>query len=496
METDREQRIDSAARSFVAAATTSLTRDHVLPRPDYLPHIRMARDYFGAQIALPETTVLETVVAESHIRFSDDTPLGSRDFAGSYVSSFLEACVARATTRGEALTPNSTAVDDSVRDLVRAVLEPETEVAVCRHVAHLTTSEGEPLNLGDVTIMPVVSDAAGHRRTLGRIFDSVIAGAASAWDSGDGGGFAPRESVVVARADAEGTDFSSPFKTAEQLSASIEKFLEAVRLLHASTCYSLYEIQGETRLVRRYNPTVLQFRGDLRLHAGTKLIMRPAVLDEHDLPRIVGLSRLLAEAESVRAGMVLTSYAMALTKFRMSFHAHTWWEQVVDLATAFEATLSGRDRSDVLLRLRTRAAALLATKRDPASAIFQDIGKLYDLRSRLVHGGEMKEKDLVKLVHGITTVPDDAWGFGTALNHAVDRLRDLVRRGLLARVALAAPEARLWALEDDAHVDAALADDDTRRRWRGAIEARLTAIGALELFDRPPPARDALLTGS
>jgi len=64
----------------------------------------------------------------------------------------------------------------------------------------------------------------------------------------------------------------------------------------------------------------------------------------------------------------------------MSFHAHAWHEQLVDLATALEGALAGSDTSDLTLRLRTRAAALLSTPNDPAAAIFKDTRALYGIR--------------------------------------------------------------------------------------------------------------------
>src|SRR5262249_39061267 len=154
--------------------------------------------------------------------------------------------------------------------------------------------------------------------------------------------------------------------------------------------------------------------------------------------RIEGLDALLRSVEGNPSEMVFTSLTTAIGRFQLSYHAHTWWEQILDLMTAMEAILSGRSTSDVTLRLKTRAAALLATSRDPAQAIFNDVDQLYQLRSKLVHGGEFKLRELERNMQRISTVPDGA-GTPVALNFAVDRLRDIVRRALLARMALASP---------------------------------------------------------
>jgi hypothetical protein len=87
------------------------------------------------------------------------------------------------------------------------------------------------------------------------------------------------------------------------------------------------------------------------------------------------------------------------------------------------------------ISLRTRVAALLATDDDAGKALFDDVGQLYGLRSRIVHGGQIKQKDLRKVIARISTVPEDAAEhFGIALGYAVDRMRDLVRRAILGPV--------------------------------------------------------------
>jgi|ERR1017187_4681684 hypothetical protein len=70
--------------------------------------------------------------------------------------------------------------------------------------------------------------------------------------------------------------------------------------------------------------------------------------------------------------------------------------------------------------------------RTRGESIFRDVGALYGLRSKLVHGGDIKESDLRKIITGVSMIPDGAL-FGVAVAFAVDRLRDLVRRSFLAR---------------------------------------------------------------
>ena len=197
------------------------------------------------------------------------------------------------------------------------------------------------------------------------------------------------------------------------------------------------------------------------------------------------------------ATMPVTSFDVAIRKFNGSYRADTSLEHLVNLATALEATLASGDKDNegLTLRLRNRAAALLATDDDSAMSVFTDVGLLYGLRSNLVHGGRIKEKDLRKVLGRISTVPDDrpTMLFGLALGHAVDRMRDLVRRAILARLCLAAEPDPLWPFDAaDVPIDAFLADDRTRSEWRGRWHERLAELGGGGAGGPPRAAADFL----
>ena len=190
-----------------------------------------------------------------------------------------------------------------------------------------------------------------------------------------------------------------------------------------------------------------------------------------------------------REGMTATSYDVALSKFNSSHHQANPYEDLVDLATALEAILaSGETETEGLtLRLRSRAAALLAADGDPASAVFSDVGLLYGLRSTLVHGGQIKQKDLRRDLGKISTMPKGApeHRFGVATGYAVDRVRGLVRRAILARLCLAAQPDQVWPFSGSIAVDALLSDDETRGRWRANWRAKVRALG-VEASANPP----------
>lgn len=472
------EELKNSAWAFVAAAWEVLETQHVVPLPAFHPYVEVGRDYFGPDLEhLEERARFEAAIERASPRFSTEVPLGERDFASPYIFSFLETCLARWTLSGEPVTQAGQVFQQSLVDLVSTLQSSQWRVACCRVISHLTTHNGEPLEVGGVRVTPIGGVKRGRAE---EIIEAVIPGAASAFGRNQPFVYAPPEAVAVVEGAHE-----VPFEFVKDLSGRIDRFLMLVRLLYAGTCESAFEVQGETAPIRRFKPTLVRFRGaGPGLLAPTSMVRRTVRLVPQDDGRVEGLWNLLASAERDRPGMTMTSFAMAVQKFQLSYHAHAWYEQLVDLATAFEAALSGKDTTDVLLRLRTRASALLFTDRDPATNIFNDIGNLYSLRSSLVHGGELKEKDLAKRVRSVSTVPADA-PFGIALGYMVDRLRDLVRRSILARICLASGDEPTWALGEDVGVDAQLADEANRKQWRIKWRQIIERIDALDAADRP-----------
>ncbi len=78
---------------------------------------------------------------------------------------------------------------------------------------------------------------------------------------------------------------------------------------------------------------------------------------------------------------------------------------------------------------------------------------------------------------------------------AADRMREIVRRAILARLCLA--ETRngvepLWPLGGSTPVDAILADDATRAAWRAHWRDRLAELGAGSAAEKAEAAVDWL----
>ena len=482
--------VESASRAFLASAFAVLKSECVIPRPFYDPYVSVGHEYFGASImALPEYQHLEEQLKATYeSRFPDSPGPGYRENPPStYVFALLDAGVACSAREGDFDLP-SEIVDPLLVEL-RVMLEKTTYDVVCaRHVLHLTTADAREAAIGDVTIVPRKSDQ-DYRGLQNRI-QREIAGAALAWNRKVPTPFDSPDALLIIRRTINGPN---PYKDCESLSVELERFLMLARLLTSGTTYSAYEVSGMPTLIAPMKPVMHAFQRSPLPY----LVRRTVRLTGDEGPAFGALGDLIDAAEVKREGMVTTSFDVALRKFNFSHVAESPYEQLVDLATALEAVLIGTEAENegLSLRLRTRTAALLATENDEATSLFSDVGQLYSLRSKLVHGGQIKRNDLRKTIVKVSTVAaEDTTDqrFGIGLAHAVDRMRDIVRRAILARLCLAEKPTPLWPFEGGISVDAELADDSNRAAWRTHWRQRLAGLGVESAADRAREAVDFL----
>jgi hypothetical protein len=427
--------------------------------------LQVGRDYHSPAISdSAEFRQFETTLTDTYPdRFANQPGDPVWPAINVYAFSLIEACIAQLAQHEQPFDASSAIVEQCILQLVERLDAVEHQVACGRFIAHLTTADGSVADVGDMRIIPVRNSWEAAKQ-----FEKVIPGAAGAFNGNPPFHHDPPLAVIVATG--SGCD---PLPTGGQLSKSIDRFLLLTRLLTAGTTHDVYEVVGETSMVRFVQPRLTVFD-----YHDVSLFGRTTTLSPDDGPVIAGLDRLLDGLVTERPDMVVTSFQMALLKFTESHRPGPWYKQLVDLSTALEAALSGQDKDDVSLRMRSRAAALLAGPDDHAAAIFDDIGKLYGLRSTLVHGSSLKASVSLKTLRSLSTAnSNEPDGVVTAVG--VARLRDLVRRSLLARIGLAVAEEPLWPLEGQAPgIDRILVDDEQRARWRSSWRTALESIGA------------------
>jgi hypothetical protein len=476
------------ARRFIGEVFDLLEREHVIPLPHFAPHVRVGRDYFGDTIrSAASYSELETAIEDlAPERFAGTAvQLAARDFPSNYVFPLIDAAIYLCTVDGGGYASTSTAVTEAIATLVTALTDASPEVAVCRAVTHLTTTSGEPIVLGSIGVTPAVGlDALRH-------IGSEIPSAGSALTRDPPFVYDPPGSVLTIR----GASGSDPYQTTEELSLQLERFLVAVRLVTSASVQSAIEIRGATVRINRMVPHRFDFQISGSLGS---LIRRTARLSVGDAGLIARVTELLGTRAVRREGVLISSFNMALSAYNRSHQAAPWTDRLVDLATALEAAgpllhhvMGLIHNSSVVLRLRHRAGTLLVTENDPSAAINGDLKLLYELRSTLVHGGDLTEKRLKRMLAGLSRVPSDS-SPGVRAELAVDRLRDLVRRSILARLSLGGGEDPLWPFDEPLDVDALLVDDTKRVEWRSAWQMHIGQLAGNSAVRRARMAVDSI----
>jgi hypothetical protein len=472
-----------ALRGAAVAAVTEvwgvLAAEHVVPCSRYRPYIQVGRDYEGSLLSgCPAFTQFSETLRQMYPAWfgapSDDS---ARWFPDHLAFGFVEATIAELTRRGETGDTPNDAVEIALLHLVDYLDTEDSCLACARRVSHLMTADRKELTIAGVTILE-------HRKFQEtRQIAEVIPTAHSAYNGERPQSFARPEATLVSYA--TGPD---PFNLARDAERPIERLLLALRLLYGATTADIYQVTGEVTSVCRYTA-----RLDEIPHDPHPIPVRPAVVSASTAEPVEKLLALYDSTERRTGKEVVHGLEMAVIKFTNSFEPRPWFEKIVDLATALEATLSGTDKTDVTLRICTRAAIILSSDTDPAPAIFADVKALYDLRSSLVHGSIITHKQLEKWLAAVSTVPAPGDCTPRMRNEQlIDRLRDLVRRSILMRLLLNS-DGR-WPLRADPPppVDQLWTDPAIAGQWRAAWHQGAADLGAPDAAQPAPPLRDSI----
>jgi hypothetical protein len=462
--------IVAAARAFVASAFPVLTDLRVIPTPRYHPFIRVGRDYSGQPLMeLPEFKTLENLLDLVYPnRFSGPLHREHPEFANQYILSFLEACVRRCADQ-DSFAVDAYGVGESISEFIEILNAPSHTVAVVRAMSHVTTSTGAALALDGIDVVPescrddydfFVSQCRAH-----------IPGAGGSFNRQRPSVFGHPHAVLASTATTEDSDM---FDATAAISRRLDRFILILRLLTGTTAVAHFEVRGPTTLVGASHPEFVRFQPNM----AWPMVRRTARLNSQDARPIAELGALLDSTEFRRHQMAAASFDVALGRFNASFAADPV-RGIVDLATALEAVLV--DEPDgtegITVRLRTRSAGLLATNDDPPAKIFNDVGAFYDLRSTFVHGGNLSEKRLRSKILGISTLTERS-ALGIAAAQALDRMRDIARRAILARLCLATGPEPIWPFNPKTSLEVAFADDARRRQMRDHWHGTVAGIGA------------------
>lgn len=423
-----EARIRQAARDALSRSFSILTDERVLPRNRYRPWIHMARDYFGHAVEGSEGALSRALAEALPDRFEWRRGKGV-DLPWYYPSALLEGAIAAATLNDEPYDVDSPSVDRSIDELIATVqaVPRSTVIQVVADVdvEHALVPEGHRDRLGETVEISGVRIVRVENQPE-RFIERELASAGYEVERSDVFVHPGPASLLVAEVQLM-ADYEQRVAAARR---RLNLLIAAIRLATASTVHSVMDIAGNPGRLPTIGPAITPFPS-----WGFRFVHRPVTIGARD---VGGYEALVSLIDSWGDEPSWVPVRIALGRLGRSLDGRTPGivDQVVDLAIGLEAALAGTDKSEISLRLRSRAAALLATPDDPPDAIYRDVKTLYELRSTFVHGGSLPGKDLDKALKRVTGATVTEWPAEQYLL-ALDRWRDILRRAVLARIALA-----------------------------------------------------------
>ncbi|MGI8423631.1 MAG: hypothetical protein ACR2NO_05895 [Chloroflexota bacterium] len=478
-----EALIREAAREALGRSFPRLNEERVLPRSRYRPWIWMARDYYGHAVEVGEGPLAKAFEAALPERF-ERSKGPSIDFPWNYSAALLEAAVAAATLADEpydVASPSVQATIDELIEKVRAVPRAAVVQLVADvDVAHPPLPEGHQDHLGETM------EVAGARvirveNEAERFIERELPSAGYEVERSQVVVHPGPAALLVGTAEMR-SDYEARVTEARR---RVRQVLTAIRLATGSTAHAVVDIAGEPDRVRWIHPSITPLPS-----WGFRFAHRPVTLGETD---VMGLESLTSLIASWGDDPNWSAVRLALGRLSRSLNGHTpgLADQAVDLAIGLEAALAGTDKTEIGLRLRTRAAEILTTDADPPEAIYRDVKTLYDLRSTIVHGASLSAKAVNKAIRSVTGAAAASWPAEQYLL-ALDRWRDLLRRAVLARIALSTA-AVPWAAGAKGggrlDVDELLLRDSDRNAWRQHVRAFWAGRGLPHAPDPPSSAR-------
>lgn len=466
--------LEAPAYAYISASFAVLEAENAIPTSAAHRHLQTDLDFYGMAIeALPEYVALAQAVVEAAPEgLPKSDAIAKRKFTLRLILfSLLELCVYRCA-RARDYDPAGDEVSAAVAEFCDIIAGGTFDMVLARVVSHLVPANGIQLDIAGMTLV-----AESPATDLDSRIIAAIPDADHAWKRRRPTIDRPPHSLLIARWPVAGVRYHHTWK----LEAGMDQLQLAVCLISSANVQSLYQVSGVSSRISA-SPARIEY---LTRDEDVPLIRRTARLSESDVPVIEAIAAMIHDARLETEGpeIWLSSFGQALTKFAGLDDTTSHFDQIVQLATALEGVILGENEGEGLsLRLFTRVTALLAHDDEPAAELFEDLKRLYSFRSKIVHGGEMTTKKLRQDLNAMLCVPDESSGLGLLprIGFAVDRLRDIVRRAILARLCLSSGDKPLWPISGKKapKLDIVLSDDANRAEWRSHWRGVLDSVGA------------------
>jgi hypothetical protein len=468
---EARERVSAAARDFLASELLQIEAEGLMPMPERdNPWIDRQR-LWTLHGRASEGDLARLLVAEAPDRWPGPGPqIG----AGELVEAFLRGAVASRTL--EAWDPGRAPTTEALIDqFLDQVDNPDQPVRVLRLLTDLDVSEVEGRTVHDVrlrsvrglpdTLQEEMYEAASEVRELRTMV---------AYGSRE-----PRALLVGGRA---GRD---AWMVALELRPHLIHVSTAFRLVTGASIIEPLEVYGQPEMVHVGGPMAIAVDPD---HAS--YWRRVGVVRPEQLAGVEAIAAQICELDERSPETIPPPIAVALSRFNRSHRGAAWSDVVIDIAIGLEAALSTGEKDEITLRIRSRAAHLLARPGDSPTDLFHDVGELLEIRGKVAHGDVVPPKRWAGLfeARGLTQVMVE-----DRMSVLFDRWRDVLRRAILARLLLASGGGS-WTLRrpPKAGVDATLIGPLGRLDWRRIVRRRAAELGIASAIDRPSPLRDFL----
>lgn len=468
---EHETTLRSLAQSVLGRSFGVLAEERVIPRSRYRPWIRVGRDYFGHAVESdgPLSKALDAALPDRFDRSKLDATV---DYPWWYGRALLEAAVASATIADEPYDVASPSVQRVIDEFIKKLQVPPatTSLQVVTDIDVVSEQNGEHKLAPPGTILRVAGvDIIRVGEEQEFYIERELRSAGYDVERGDVVSSPGPEAVLVARV-SKPVNFEVRLQEARR---RLRNVMTAVRLATGASASPLVTIDGEPGDVPSMHP---QLQPHVSHSHFMRLANRSVALGTGDVASLEALS---SRVDGWLGGGDLDANPLMLAIGRlnrsMDGASATVADVLIDLSVGLEAALSGTDRSDVSLRLRLRAADLLATPSDSGDRIYEDVRELYKLRSGIIHGTVLTGAEVTRSISRVSSAARSSLP-GEQLELALDRWRDLLRRAILARAALAA-EASPWPLKSSVDVDRELRTESRRAAWLAHIRRYWTDVG-------------------
>jgi hypothetical protein len=450
---------------------------HVLPAPRYQVPLRVGSDYFGTDLMGASYKQLEEQVeTDFAARFP---PPGSANFesAANWIFALLETAIFH-EVRGRLSW--RAACTTAIREWITSLSRPQHHCVAARLLRHVATPGNVPVRVGGVTITPT-------RLRPGPELEDLLPGATRLVFEAGPTGFAPPFALAIATA-----SDADAYRAVSIARSGIDRFVSAARLATCATVSSEWEVSGERGPVQYLTPRLESLARDTMVVTARVCTLEPGVVRAiRAVTNLIGTSSALPRAGGSRSSPV----GVAMYRFARSFDSPIWYDALMDAAIGCEPALSCKDDDPegVSLRLRLRSAELLTTADDPPQSIFGDVRVLYGLRSRIAHGDDVAPEKLLREADKLSRL-DRGLMPNPKMHAAADRLRDLLRRAIIARLVIAdLPDG--WP-DRGGTLDQGLSDVVWATNWRRSWQAELGRRHAGMLTRPAALLQDSFSTGT